>query len=449
MVKRLLRKILPPAALQTYHLALAHLAAFRYGFPSRDMIVVGVTGTNGKSSTTSFLGQLLVAAGKHVGWTSTASFFVDGSEEVNATKMTMLGRFRTQAYLRRMKDAGCTYAIVETSSQGLSQYRHVGINYDVAVFTNLTPEHIEAHGGFEAYKKAKGVLFTHTRRGVHKILQGRCIRKIAVVHADDPHAPYFLGFGLEYQYAFGRNPKALEEASRIGHTTPLLVTDVVLTAQGSTFSVDGHPFSVSCPGDFQVQNIVTAIVTARALGIEWEVLQKGAKGLVAVPGRLESIREGQPFAVFVDYAYEPAALEAVMKAIALFPHKRLIQVTGSAGGGRDVVRRDQIGRLVGKGADLMIITNEDPYDDPPEQIVSDVAKGAYAVGKKEGETVFSILDRREAIRKALELAMPGDVVLVAGKGSEPVMAVEGGKLIPWDDREVVREELRRRSLTKT
>lgn len=441
MIKRVLRKVVPPSFLSGYHYALANLAAFYYRFPANELIVVGITGTNGKSSTTNFLGQLIMASGKTVGWTSTANFFVNGQEEINDTKMTMLGRFATQKFLRRMKDAGCKYAIVETSSQGLAQYRHVGINYDLAVFTNLTPEHIEAHGSFEAYKKAKGILFKHTKQGSHKTIDGRCIRKAAVVNADDQYAPYFLSFGLEYQYAFGSKKDLLNEAKRIGHTSTLFLNDISLTAKGTSFSLDGQSFFVNCPGLFQLYNIVTAITSAKALGFEWKTLQEAAKKLVPVPGRMEPITEGQSFSVFVDYAYEPAAIEALYKAISLFERKRLIHVTGSAGGGRDVARRDKIGRLVGQTADVVIVTNEDPYDDPPEQIVLDVASGVYAVGKVEGQNVFSILDRREAINKALSLAEEGDIVLITGKGNEPVMAVENGKKIPWDDRQAVREEL--------
>jgi len=449
MIKRVLRSVIPPSVLSGYHYTLATLAGFYYRFPGNDLIVIGITGTNGKSSTTNFLGQLLMASGQIVGWTSTANFFVNGKEEINDTKMTMLGRFATQKFLRRMKESDCKYAIIETSSQGLAQHRHVGINYDLAVFTNLTPEHIEAHGGFEAYKKAKGILFKHTKQGKHKTIDGCCIRKAAIVNADDKHAPYFLSFGLEYQYAFGGQKESLVEAKRIGHTSTLFLDKINLTSKGTTFSLEGQPFSVNCPGLFQLQNIVTAITTARALGFEWKTLQEAAKKLVPVPGRLEPISEGQSFSVFVDYAYEPAAIEAIYKAIALFERKRLIHVTGSAGGGRDIARRDKIGRLVGSVADIVIVTNEDPYDDPPEQIVQDVANGAYAVGKVEGQNVFSILDRREAINKALSLAEVGDIVVITGKGNEPVMAVENGKKIPWDDRQVVREELAKVSALKT
>src|SRR3989338_2498908 len=202
MLKSLLRRIIPEPILQAYHWILAKIAASWYGHPSDKLIVIGVTGTNGKSSTTQFIGQLLESAGKKVGWTSTAGFSVAGQRWENAEKMTMLGRFGTQRLLQRMIAEGCTHAVIETSSQGIEQFRHLGINYDVVVFTNLTPEHIEAHGGFENYKKAKGKLFAHVAASPRKIIAGKTVKKVSVVNVDDPHAAYFLFFPLDLRYGF-------------------------------------------------------------------------------------------------------------------------------------------------------------------------------------------------------------------------------------------------------
>src|SRR3989339_1821766 len=177
MIKNLLKKILPKTSLQAYHYILAKLAALFFQHPSEQLIVIGVTGTNGKSSTVQLIGQLLEQMGERVGWTTTASFKVAEKEWINDRKMTMLGRFQTQRLLRRMVRAGCRYAIVETSSQGIEQYRHIGIHYDVAVFTNLTPEHIEAHGGFENYKQAKLKLFQTVARASKKYQQGELVKK--------------------------------------------------------------------------------------------------------------------------------------------------------------------------------------------------------------------------------------------------------------------------------
>lgn len=439
MLKERIRALLPEKVLQGYHLTLAYLAAFCYGFPSNNLIVIGITGTNGKSSTTHFLGRLLESAGHKVGWATTVDFKVGNREWVNDKKMTMLGRFQTQKLLREMVKAGCAYAIVETSSQGIAQFRHVAINYDVAVFTNLTPEHIEAHGGFENYKAAKGKLFSHTKQCAEKSYP-HAMRKMAIVNTDDEHAAFFLSFRLPHQVGFGFKPA--------DDALPLQASyhaeNEELTANGTTFFVEGYPFTFHPLGHFQVLNALAALTTAHELGISWGKLHEGVVKLTSVPGRLESINEGQPFSVIVDYAYEPAALSAVYNAIDLFKPKRVIQVTGSAGGGRDIARRTVIGKMAAEHAAIVIVANEDPYDDDPIEIINDVADAAKAAGKQDGVDLFRMLDRQEAIQKAIDLAEPGDLVLLTGKGSEPVMAVAHGKKIPWDDREAARKALKQR-----
>lgn len=430
-MKSLIRRLLPESIVSLYHLVLAELAAFWYGHPSEKLVVIGVTGTNGKSTTTQFIGRMLEHAGHRVGWTGTASFKVGDREWANDKKMTMLGRFQTQRLLRDMVRAGCTHAIVETSSQGLAQHRHVGINYDVAVFTNLTPEHIEAHGGFENYKKAKGKLFAALAKGRRK--DGR--EKIAVANIDDPHAGYFLSFGADKKYGFG-----IDSASALPAVIPVVAKNLRMDAGGSAFDLDGREFRLKPVGRFNVYNGLAAIATCRALGISWDVARDAAGRLESVPGRLEAVGEGQPFSVIVDYAYEPAALTAAYEALRLLPHGRIIHVVGSAGGGRDVARRATLGQMAAERDDVVIVANEDPYDDDPMEIVRQVADGARAK-KTEGVDLFLVLDRQEAIDKAVALAQPGDLVLLTGKGCEPVMAVAHGKKIPWDDRAAARKAL--------
>ncbi len=442
MVKSLLRRIIPGPLLAVYHLALARLAAAWYGHPSEQLLVIGVTGTNGKSTTTQFIGQALEHLGHRVGWTTTVSFKVAGREWVNDQKMTMLGRFQTQKLLREMVDAGCTHAVIETSSQGIAQFRHVGINYDLVVFTNLTPEHIEAHGGFENYKKAKGKLFAHLAGSPRKTVSGLHVDKTAVVNIDDPHVPYFLSFRTDRQYGFGFDP---DHAKDVTAAYPVLVPIVgerlEVTRVCSTFRLRGVEMHVHPIGAFHAANALAAAATLRALGIEWKAIGDAVDHLRAVPGRLERIEEGQPFTVIVDYAYEPAALNAVYAAISLLPRKRLIHILGSAGGGRDVSRRAVLGQMAAERDDVVIVTNEDPYDEDPQTIIDQVADAAAREGKRENVDLFRILDRAEAIQQAMHLAAPDDLVLITGKGSEPVMAVADGKKIPWDDRSAAREAL--------
>ena len=441
MIKSLLIKLLPERLLNLYHFIIANIAAFIYGHPSERLIVIGVTGTNGKSSTVNYIGQLLEHTGHRVGWTSTASFKVGPRQWINNQKMTMLGRFQTQKFLCRMVDDGCTHAIIETSSQGIVQSRHVGINYDVVVFTNLTPEHLEAHKGFENYKRAKGDLFIHTAHSPEKVFSGKIMEKKAVVNFDDEHASFFLSLGIKKQFAFGVEGRGRKEFTLTDHWETVLVKQLETTSAGSTFRIDGFDFNFQPLGLFNVYNALCAITTLRALDIPWLTIRDAVQILQPVPGRMERIDAGQPFSVFVDYAYEPVALSALYEALALLGQGRIIHVLGSAGGGRDISRRPLLGEMAAKHDDIVIVTNEDPYDDDPREIIDQVAQGALAAGKVEDKSLFKILDRRAAIEKAVTLAGSKDLVLLTGKGSEPVMAVAHGKKIPWDDRVVVREIL--------
>ncbi|HBK35058.1 TPA: hypothetical protein DDZ01_03635 [Candidatus Uhrbacteria bacterium] len=436
MIKNLLKKILPKTSLQAYHYILAKLAALFFQHPSEQLIVIGVTGTNGKSSTVQLIGQLLEQMGERVGWTTTASFKVAEKEWINDRKMTMLGRFQTQRLLRRMVRAGCRYAIVETSSQGIEQYRHIGIHYDVAVFTNLTPEHIEAHGGFENYKQAKLKLFQTVARASKKYQQGELVKKIFIANLDDIHAKDFLEFSADKKYGFGFTFSSFPTG-----VIPFQATDFFQSAEGIQFHLENQVFRSPLVGGFHGSNLLAAVTTCYTLGYPWAAIQQATTRLKSIPGRLEKIDEGQSFTVLVDYAYEPAALRALYESIKVFAYKRLIHVTGSAGGGRDVARRKQIGAFSAKKDDVVIVTNEDPYDEDPWEIINAVADAANEQGKEEGVTLYRILDRQEAITFAISLAKEGDLVLITGKGSEPVMAVARGKKIPWDDRLAVRKAL--------
>ncbi len=428
----MLKKLVPPPLLLAYHFLLARLAEVLYGSPSQKMIVIGVTGTNGKSSTVNFIAQLLTSLGETVGYTSTAGFNIAGKEIENKMKMTMPGRFVLQKMLRDMVDAGCTYAIVETSSQGLAQYRHVGINYDVAVFTNLTPEHIESHGSFEAYKQAKGLLFTHLTKRSHKIFNGKRIDKVSVINVDDEHSPYYSQFPADRHMTFGWSV----------YRKPIFFAhEETVDKQGATVYVNDEMAYWPLLAAFQRYNALAAVATVASLGFDLAEVMKAAERLQAVAGRFERIDAGQPFTVIVDYAYEPYALRALFAASEALKPNHIIGIHGSAGGGRDKARRPLIGQVAARHEDVVIVTNEDSYDEDPRSIIDAVADGARKEGKCDNLDLFLIEDRAQAIAYALSLARPGDVVLVTGKGSEPVMAVADGKTIPWDDRAQVRKSL--------
>lgn len=426
-----LKKIIPQPLLQVYHAVLGHVAGILYGNPSHRMIVIGVTGTNGKSSTVQFIAQLLTELGEKVGYTSTAGFSIAGNAVENCMKMTMPGRFALQAMLRDMHKAGCTYAVIETSSQGLVQYRHVSINYDIVVFTNLTPEHLESHGGFEKYKQAKGLLFSHLTQRSHKIINGKRIPKQILVNADDEHAPYFAHFKADIHQSFSWN---------FPQDNGVYAREVSHDAKGAQVEVQHIPVYWHLPAHFSRLNALAAVATVHACGFALSNVLAASEQLRDVAGRFERIVVGQPFEVIVDYAYEPYALRALFASLPVHTG-RIIGVHGSAGGGRDKARRPIIGAVAAEHEDIVVVTNEDPYDEDPQAIINEVAAGARAQGKQDQVNLFVIADRKEAIAFALSTAQPNDTVLITGKGSEPVMAVAGGKTIPWDDRQVVRDVL--------
>jgi UDP-N-acetylmuramoyl-L-alanyl-D-glutamate--2,6-diaminopimelate ligase len=426
-----LKKLVPRGLVEVYHYLLSYAAALIYNNPSRDMIVIGVTGTNGKTSTAYMIAKALEAGGAKTGCTTTAIFKVADKEWLNDTKMTMLGRFQLQKLLRQMADAGCVYAVVETSSQGIVQHRHQNIAYDIGVFTNLTPEHIEAHGGFENYKQAKIRLFRHIASLPPKILDNNRAPRFAVLNCDDEHWQDFKLPELANVITYG-----------VGDCADLRAQQIQETAHGVSFSVNNSPVKLNIMGKVNAYNALAALCCAKICGISLEPAIKSLESIQNIPGRFESINQGQLFTVLVDYAPEPASLSVIYQTIAELKPKRLIHLLGSCGGGRDVARRPILGRMAGETANIVIITNEDPYDDDPMQIINDVAEGAKQAGKIENNDLFLIADRGEAINKAIALAEPGDLVLLTGKGSEQAICVANGKKLPWDERDAVRQSLK-------
>lgn len=432
----LLRRYTPRPLISVYHRGLAFVAALAYGFPSRSLIVIGVTGTKGKSTTSVLIAQLLENLGYHTGYSSTIGFKAGAASWLNDKKMTMPGRFATQRLLRQMVSGGATHAVVETSSEGISQWRHTHIAYDECVFTNLTPEHIEAHGSFENYRAAKEKLFAglapQGTAGRRKTFGGKRIPKIIIANADDEESTRILAFYADKKVTFGASSNA-----------DLVAKDITLSAAGASFTVNDVAFESNLLGRFNVMNALAAIAAVHALGIPLANIAAALATVKPLPGRQELIDAGQPFSVMVDYAYEPESQRQLYDLIqnVLKPKGTIIHVTGSAGGGRDKSRREILGRLAATHAGIVVITNEDPYDEDPQRIMDMVAAGAFAAGRSAGRDVFLISDRREAIAKALSLAQPHDFVLITGKGSEQALCVANGKKIPWDDRAVVRELL--------
>ncbi|HTL39420.1 MAG TPA: UDP-N-acetylmuramyl-tripeptide synthetase [Methylomirabilota bacterium] len=430
-IKKIFKNIIPKAVLNAYHLDLAYLANFYYGKPSEKLIIIGVTGTNGKSTTVNLIGKILEEAGHKVVISSTVNFKVGDKDDLNDLKMTMPGRFFLQKLLARGVKAGCKFAVIESSSEGILQSRHVGIHYDVMVFTNLTPEHIEAHGGFENYKNAKLEYFRHLENLPHKFIKGIKIPKSIMVNIDDQYASEFLNFKVDKKITYGLTENAQVRGSNLN-----------ATEQGIQFWVGQTGFSLHLKGIFDVYNTLAAIAVAQDCEIDISVAKQALEKISNIPGRMELIDEGQNFKVLVDYSPEPESLKQMYATVKNWPHNKIIHLLGSTGGGRDVARRKILGNIAGENADIVIVTNEDPYDDDPKEIIHQVADGAVEVGKIIKQNLFRDPDRRNAIAKALSLAQPNDLVILTGKGSEQKMAVKGG-YIPWDDRAVAREELQK------
>jgi UDP-N-acetylmuramoyl-L-alanyl-D-glutamate--2,6-diaminopimelate ligase len=448
---KLFKKLQP-----AYHFVFAFLAAIWYKFPSEKIIVIGVTGTTGKSTSVHLIVKTLESAGYKVGYTSTAMFKVADKEWMNDKKITMPGRFFTQSMLRRMVKAGCEYAIIETTSQGIEQFRHRFINYDILIFTGLYPEHIEAHGGFENYKLAKGKLFAHLaqckpkyagakkkveiiKNEIKKIHLER-IKKTIIVNGDDEHKEYFLGFKAEEKLVYKVESHKVHKVTD-DPITQVIANNVAVKSDGVQFFIDGIRFNLQLMGEFNIYNALTAVSVGLTQNLTLDQIKTGLENIAGVPGRFEKIDGTQDFTVIVDYAFEPNAVKKLYEIIKLIEHNRIIHVLGSAGGGRDIARRPILGKVAGENADLVIVTNEDPYDDDPQIIIDQVALGAEKAGKVLDKSLFKILDRREAIKKALQLAGAGDLVLITGKGCEQAICVAGGKKVAWDDRKVAREEL--------
>lgn len=442
-MKSFLLKIIPKSLLLFYHKTIALLAAFVYSHPSNKMTIIGVTGTDGKTTTVHLISKLLEAAGYKTAFLTTAQFKIGDLKWINDTKQTMPGRFKLQEFLREALDLGCTHVIVETSSQGILQSRHLGINYDAAVFTNLSPDHIEAHGGFQKYREEKEKLFLKLSKDKKKE-SGQ--KKISIINISDKEAIHFLKYKPDLSVGYGFKDEIAVMPDDLKGVILCLASNMNLNSTGTRFKVELEKeileFETHLLGKFNVQNCLAAISCAHALGVPSEVIVKALKEVNSVPGRLELINEGQSFKVVVDYAHAENALFNVFKTLRPVITGNIISVLGSCGGGRDKKKRPKLGALAAKYADFVIVTNEDPYDEDPAAIIDEVIKGALENGKVMNRDCFKILSRKEAIRKAFSLAKKDDLVLITGKGSEQCIMSKKGKKIPWDDRGVAKKLLR-------
>ena len=395
-----------------YHFLLSLLGAVYYGFPSKKIIVVGVTGTKGKSSTTEILGNIFEAAGHKTAVLGTIKFKIGDKTERNLTKMTMPGRFFIQKFLRDALNAGCTHAVIEMSSEGAKQYRQRFIDMDALIFLNLSPEHIDAHGSYERYRDAKLSI-------AHTLSRSTKSERFLIGNKDDIECVRFFVV-----------PRIIPVPFSITDAEELVVDDTHIK-----FLFHGKEIASMLGGKFNVMNMLAAGTCAMKLGVPLPAIALGIARTTKIEGRIEHIEAGQSFPVIVDYAHTPDSLEALYDT---FTKYETVCVLGNTGGGRDKWKRPVMGALAEKYCTDVILTNEDPYDENPLEIIGDIAHGM------EYKHPIIILDRREAIAHALSLARAkkGRVaVLITGKGTDPYIMGAGGTKVPWDDRRVAEEEL--------
>jgi UDP-N-acetylmuramoyl-L-alanyl-D-glutamate--2,6-diaminopimelate ligase len=424
--------------------ALATAACWWYGDPSRELGIIGITGTDGKT-TTAYLGAaVLEAAGISTGMLSTAGIKVGADRGPTPEHVTTPEAPVLQRWLRAMVSAGNLAAVVETTSHGLTQERVGGIAYDVAIFTNLTHEHLEFHGSFESYREAKLGLFRRLGRTPPKNLPRQWPRT-AIINANDPAGLLFEGA------AAAADAHVLTYG--LGDSAP----GATIRAAGIEEFASGLRFEVVTPrwrdevrlklsGRFNVSNALAAIALGEALELEPHAILSGLASVTGIPGRMEAIECGQPFRVIVDFAHSPASLEKVLDLLrqqALAQSAGVIAVFGSAGE-RDTAKRPMMGRIAGERCRLVVVTNEDPRGEDPEAILREIAAGAESAGRKRGKDLLLVADRREAIETAFAQAHPGDIVLLAGKGHEQSIITKDGPQA-WDERGEATRALERMS----
>ena len=431
-MKNKIKKIFPYFIFDTYYYLSAIISALVYSYPSKSMIVIGVTGTKGKTSTINFIWSCLTAGGFKTGIISTANIRIGEEEVLNKYHMTMPGCFTIQKLMSIMVKQGCKFCLIETTSEGIKQHRNVGITYDIVVFTNLFPEHLPSHGGsFEKYKQTKGRIFANVGSSFKKTIDGSLIKKVIVTNNDSEHAKYYSSFKSDENFSFSINNNSDYKANNI-----------VSTNSGANFDLNGEDYKTKILGKFNVYNALPAIIISKLYNIDDSSIKKGLNGLEIIPGRMEIINEGQNFTVIVDYAHEKESMTNLLQTANSIKkvNSKIIVVLGAEGGGRDKAKRPLMGEISAKMADYVIVTNVDPYEDDPKEIIEDIASVSEKFGKVRDMNLFTIEDRRLGIKRALELAKPDDIVLITGKGAEQSMIIDG-KSIPWDDRKVVRSEL--------
>lgn len=417
MVSNFFRRLVPQSVKNIYHLSGAAVASVLFGFPGRKLRIIGVTGTDGKTTTVQCIAAILREAGKKVAVASTINFRIGDREWVNASKFTTLSGWKVQKFLREAVSARCEYVVLEVSSHALDQGRVFGIPFEVAVITNVTREHLDYHRTMEDYRRAKRRLFDRA--------------KVGVVNLDMEDASEFLE----------TPPKKHITYSRVDASADILAEGVVSTLAGSSFRVGETEFHLTLPGLFNIENALGALAATVSFGVSFEVAARALALVKGVPGRMEHVANNRGITLLIDYAVTPNALENLYTLVSNMRASstaKVIAVFGACGD-RDRGKRPLMGEIVSSHADIIILTNEDPYTEDPDRIVREIQTGI--ANKVLGKNLFITMDRKKAIAQAISLATAGDIIAVTGKGAEEMMAI-GNQQIPWNDRRVIEEILR-------
>jgi UDP-N-acetylmuramoyl-L-alanyl-D-glutamate--2,6-diaminopimelate ligase len=415
-IRSVVKKVVPQELFKSVepygHLVEAMAYQAKAGFPAKGLKVIGVTGTDGKTTTSTLITQMLRHSGKKVAMITTISVdYGDGKgEQPNPTRMTTMGAGPLMALLKKIRANGVEWVVLETTSHALAQYRVWGVPYSVAVMTNVGHEHLDYHRTFERYRDAKKMLFTQTNKNAQGLQTG-------ITNADDPSGELFAA-ATKHAILYGIQKGDLR-ATKI-KTTP---AGSVYTA---TIGEDAYNITCHLPGSFNIYNSLATVAVGRTIGLTKEQIETGIASLQSVEGRMTRVDEGQDFEVIVDYAHTPESFEKLFKEIKPVTEGRLISVFGSAGR-RDEAKRAEQGRIAGKYCDIVIATEEDDRDIDGLEILDQIAGGAEQSGKKHEKDLFLVHNREEAVQAAIKMAKKDDVVLLLGKGHEKSILANGPK----------------------
>lgn len=416
--------------------ALAYLCAAWHGFPARHLKMIGVTGTDGKTTVAHLIHAVLTAAGHRTGMISTVSARIGEQSLDTGLHTTTPDAPEVQAYLAQMVAAASEYAVLEATSHGLAQQRVAACDFDVAVVTNITHEHLDFHGSPEAYVAAKAMLFESLSQGQRK----PGVPKVAILNAEDGSFQRLRRIPADVQITYGLSESADVRATDIRYSHSATRFTVEAHRAVSKIRASSFQLQTSLVGEYNVYNCLAAAAVGLSQGLSAEAIQSGIASVKGVVGRMQRIDEGQDFLAIVDFAHTPRALEVALETVRHLADGRVIVVFGCAGL-RDVQKRPWMGRIAGRLADRVVITAEDPRSEPLEEIMAQIARGCQEAGRREGQDYWRIGNRAEAIRFAVHLARPGDVLLVTGKGHEQSMCL-GNTEYPWSDHAALRAALR-------